>query len=87
MRQHIPDHHNRSTRIGAVHVLLVAEVLVGTQVLCVIFLAFGFDLNATALGAVVVTVVAMQALVLVQVLKRHGEAAGTLNRTQCAVLS
>jgi len=87
MRQHIADHHNRSTRIGAVHVLLVAEVLVGAQVLCVILLALRFDLHAAALGAVVVAIVAMQALVLVEVLKRHGEATSTLDWTQCTVLS
>ena len=87
MREHIADHHNRSTSIGTIHVLLVAKVLVGAQVLCVILLALGFDLYPAALGAVVVAVVAMQPLVLVEILKGHGEAAGTLNRTQCTVLS
>lgn len=86
MRQHISDHHNRSAGIRAVYILLVTEVLVGAQILCVVFLTFGFHLHPAPLGTVVVTVVAVQALVLIEVLKGHGEAAGALDWTQHAVL-
>ena len=86
MRQYISYHHDRSTGIRTVHIFLVAEVLVGAQILSVVFLTLGFHLHPTPLGTVVVAVVAMQALVLIEILKGHGEAAGALDRPQHAVL-